>query len=140
MQARCNEFGHPEPTQHTRDEASLSRTGVDAHGRICAWVCLLPQVVDEWVLLTPPLLKRERGSFVAAGDRLPVHLNSSYSTACPGNDKHISFPVEAPEQVGRDTTSKKKKKAEKLELEAWPDFRIVQDVANEFQEWSVLVC
>ena len=51
LQARYNEFGHPEPTQHTRDEASLSRTGVDAHGRKCAWVCLLPQVVDEWVLM-----------------------------------------------------------------------------------------
>ena len=106
LQARCNEFGHPdEPTQHTRDEASLSRTGVDAHGRKCAWVCLLPQVVDEWVLMMLSQLKRwSRGSFVAVGDRLPVHLNSSYNTACPGDTQAITktlhFLEEEPEQVG----------------------------------------
>ena len=32
-------------------------------------------------------------SFVAAGDRMPVHLNSSDSTACPGDqpDNHSKF-------------------------------------------------
>ena len=29
----------------------------------------------------------EPSSFVAVGDRLPVHLKSSYSTACPGDTR-----------------------------------------------------
>ena len=34
LQARCNDFGRQlEPTQFTRDEGYLSRTGVDACGR-----------------------------------------------------------------------------------------------------------
>ena len=45
----------------------------------------------------------EPSSFVAAADRLLVHLNSSYSTACAGDTwtstQSFNVPVEEPQQV-----------------------------------------
>ena len=58
----------------------------------------------------------EPSTFVAAGDRLLVHLNSSYNTACRGDTraatKSFEVLVEEPQQVEREThtTSQKKKK------------------------------
>ena len=50
----------------------------------------MPQVVEESVLMTPPLIDRvEPSSFVAAGDRLHVHLNSTYSTAFLEDPGHL---------------------------------------------------
>ena len=58
------------------------------------------------------------------GDRLPVHLNSSYSTACPGDtlvtEKTSNVPVEEPETVERHNFPEEKE-ADKLELQTWPD-------------------
>ena len=34
---------------------------------------------------TTSLERVETSPFVAAGDRMPTHLNSSFSTACPGD-------------------------------------------------------
>ena len=54
----------------------------------------------------------EPSSVVAAGDRLPDYLNSSYSSACPGDTQTATernkVPLEEPEQVEKDTTSQKK--------------------------------
>ena len=73
----------PEPTQCTRDEGiSLSRTGVGmeehlpraaatSSGRLGTDYTTFMEVVEP-------------SSFVAAGDRLSVYLNSSYRTAPPG--------------------------------------------------------
>ena len=67
----------------------------------------------------------EASSFVAAGERLRVHFTSSYNTACLAMpDSHTKFQdVEKLEQVERGPSSQIKK-AEKLELEAWPVFGI----------------
>ena len=57
--------------------------------------------------------RMEPSSFVAAGDRLLVLLNSSRSTACPGDTrttpKGSNVLVEEPEQVESGTTSQKGK-------------------------------
>ena len=51
-------------------------------------------------------------SFYARGDRLLVDLSSSYSAARPGDTQTATtssnVPVEKPERVKRDTTSKKR--------------------------------
>ena len=68
----------------------------------------------------------EPNSFVAADDRLPVDLSSSKKNARPGDTQtstqNSGVLLQDPEQVERDTTSQKKE-AEKLEFEAWLDFR-----------------
>ena len=84
---------------------------------------LTPQVVEDWVGTehTTLIERLEPSSFVAEGHRLPVHLNSSCSTACPEDtgttERGSIFPVEEPEQVERDTTLHEQKKAVKLEIE-----------------------
>ena len=54
----------------------------------------------------------EPSSVVAAGDRLPDHLDSSCSSACLGDTQTAiqskKVPLEEPEQVEKDTTSQKK--------------------------------
>ena len=66
---------------------------------------------------------------MAAGDRLLVHLNSSYSTACPGdtqaNPYSFNVPVEEPEPSVRDATSQKQE-AETLEFEAYRRVQVVR--------------
>ena len=82
LQDRCNEFWHhPEPAQHARDEGYLSRAG-------CTWekisLDLLPSSGGMGTDDTTLSEVVEPSSFDAAGDRLLVHLNCSYSTACGG--------------------------------------------------------
>ena len=80
LQARCNElWHHPEPYS-TR---VIEDTSLKTWSR-CKWkkVCLdlLPQVFGGLGIDDTTVTERvEPSSFVAAGDRLPVHLNSSYS-------------------------------------------------------------
>ena len=72
--------------------------------------------------VTTPTGGVEPSSFAAAGDRLPVHLNSSFSTACPGNPQDTpessNDPLEDFARMERDTTAEKKE-AERLEFETW---------------------
>ena len=69
LQARCNEFKrHPEPTQFSRDKLEWMQTEEHQPGSAATEVV-------------------ESSSFVAAGDRLPVHLNTCDSTACPGDTR-----------------------------------------------------
>ena len=78
----------PEPIQYTRDEGYLSQElewmernqhGSDATGS--GGIGTQDTTLIERV---------EPSSVVAAGDRLPDYLNSSYSSACPGDtqDSH----------------------------------------------------
>ena len=64
--------------------------------------------------------RREPSSFVAAGDRLLVHLHSSYSTACPGDTpttlKSSNVPVEESERWGKIPLTGK------LEFKTWPNW------------------
>ena len=110
MQDHCNEFWHhSEPAQHARDGGYLSRAGVDAHGKIS--LDLLPSSGGLGTDDTTLSEVVEPSSFDAAGDRLLVHLNCSYSTACGGARTRE-----------RDTTSQKRE-AEKLDFDAWAAFR-----------------
>ena len=67
----------------------------------------LPQVVEDWVGTehTTLIERVEPSSFVAESHRLPVHLNSSCSTACPENtqttERGSNCPLEEPEQMER---------------------------------------
>ena len=68
---------------------------------------------------TTSIERVEPSSFVPGS---PVHLNSSYCSACPGDTwtptKSSHLPVEEPEQVERDTTSQKKKKLKNVSSKA----------------------
>ena len=80
-----NFWHHLELTQYERDEGYLSRPGVDG----CTWknfsLDLLPESVEEWVLMTPLIERVEPNSVAAAGDRLLVHFSSSKITARAGD-------------------------------------------------------
>ena len=110
LQARCNELWHQSvATQCTRDAGYLSRVGMDAHRRKPS-VVLLPEAVAEWVLMNTTLIEKGGAEFVCStGDRLPVHLNSSDSTACPGDTQTATTSehvlVEEPENKWREDTT-----------------------------------
>ena len=106
LQARCNEFRrHLKPTQYTRYEAYLSRAGwmhMEENQPGSATTGRGGVGTDDTTLIKVV----EPSSCVLAGDRLPVHLNSPYSTAGPGDTRtnttcsHVL--VEEPE-VEKDT-------------------------------------
>ena len=62
----------------------------------------------------------EPSSFVAAGDRLPVHLNSAFSPAHPGDPQTLE--------------------AEELEFEAWPGFTNFWVWRTNFRSGVFLKC
>ena len=57
-------------------------------------------------------------SFVAAGGRMLVHLNNSFSMVCGSSN------------MWRETQLQRKKEAGKLQCETWPDFK-------HFQIWRI---
>ena len=63
----------------------------------------------------------ETSSFVAASERLPVHLSSSTITACPGETrtttKSSNVLVQEPEQVESDTDESVLDLNERLKVE-----------------------
>ena len=71
----------------------------------------------------------EPSSFAAAGDSLLVHLNSSFGIASPGDPqatpKGSNVSVGELERLVKDSASKKKE-AEKLEFEAWPNLEFLR--------------
>ena len=93
LQAPCNElWRNPERTQYTRDEAYLSQKlewmHMEAHQPESAATDSVGTGTDVTTLTEGV----EPSSLVAAGARAPVHLNSSYSTACPGGIQAVVDP------------------------------------------------
>ena len=86
LQARCDEFCcHFEPTQHTRDELFFSQELelmlVAENQRDSAVAVGGGTGTDATAFIEGV----QPSSSVAAGDRLILHLNSSYSAACVGD-------------------------------------------------------
>ena len=81
LQARCSVFWrHLEPTQYTRDEGCLSKAAATGGGGLGT---------DD--------THHPNGSggaqFVCCSDCVPVHPNSSYTTACPGDTQTITEKI-----------------------------------------------
>ena len=102
MQARCHAFRHlPDPTQPARDEGYHSQEQewmqMEDHQPACA------ATSGGRVGTSDTLTERvEPRSFVAAGDRVLVHLSNATSTACPGGTRQsqrTNVPAEEPEQL-----------------------------------------
>ena len=113
LEARRHEFWDQlEPNQFPRDEGHSSQelewmrmeeNQLASAATGCGEMC-----IDDTTFIGTV----EPSSFVAAGDRLLVHLLSPCCTACSGDTraaaKSSNIPVEQPEQVERETTSQKR--------------------------------
>ena len=116
-------------------ERRISNTLQAEDLRIGAGNLQLSQILD-WSKEYVAQLQARLGlsSIVAAGDRLLVHLKSSYSAACPGNNQTAttssSAPVKEPQQVERHNFPEREDK--QLEFEAGLGFRI-------FRVWRINV-
>ena len=79
----------------------------------------------------------EPSSFAAAGDRLPFHPNSFFqyypSQRSPGNPQNFQCSCGGTRSIGEGFCFKEKE-AEKLEFEAWPNWRKFSDLANELRK------
>ena len=110
------------------------RCGVDVFGRNPAWICCH----SKWRTGTdviPFVEEVELSSFADAGGRLPVHLNSFFSTACPedpqATPKSLNVPVQEPERSVNDSASKKEEH-ETLDFDTLPNFDQLPDLTNDF--------
>ena len=103
----------------------MTKHDADANDNINDCVTLHDADVNDNINDCTVLIERvEPSSFAAGSDRLPVHLSSSSSGACPGDTqtttKSSNVRVVEPEQVERQLSQEKE--AETLEFESWPIF------------------
>ena len=112
---------YAEPTQHPRDEVhhsqELERMHMEENQPEAAKTCG-GMGTDETTLVGP-------SSLAVAVDRLPVHLNSSFGTACLGDpqatSKSSNVPVKELERMVN-YSAPKTKEAATCEFEAWPNW------------------